>query len=84
MPGRIFRTIVHIIRAATYGGQGMETDRMGAGLRAEAKATDNAPDPNRHHATPDPTFRYSANCASPVPSPPTANTTIGTSMTFSW
>ena len=26
MPGRTSRTVVHIIRAATYDGQGVETD----------------------------------------------------------
>ena len=26
MPGNTYRTVVHIIRAATYGGQGVETD----------------------------------------------------------
>ncbi len=40
------------IRTSGSTSGGVETDRMGAGLSTEAKATDNAPDPNRHRATP--------------------------------
>ena len=43
------------IRTSGSTSGGVETDRMGAGLSTEAKATDNAPDPNRHRAPPDST-----------------------------
>ncbi len=62
MPGRTSRTVVHIIRAATYGGQGVETEsyreseRAPVGLSTVAKASGSyAPDPKGTAPPPDPT-----------------------------
>ena len=60
MPGRTSRTVVHIIRAATYDGQGVETDlwesdlapprkQGGRNTHRTPKGTAPPPDPTVHH-----------------------------------
>ena len=62
MPGRTSRTVVHIIRAATYDGQGVETDlwesdlapprkQGGRNTHRTPKGTAPPPDPTVNHAT---------------------------------
>ena len=62
MPGRTSRTVVHIIRAATYDGQGVETDlwesdlapprkQGGRNTHRTPKGTAPPPDPTGNHAT---------------------------------
>ena len=62
MPGRTSRTVVHIIRAATYDGQGVETDlwesdlapprkQGGRNTHRTPKGTAPPPDPTVIHAT---------------------------------
>ena len=61
MPGRTSRTVVHIIRAATYDGQGVETDlwesdlapprkQGGRNTHRTPKGTAPPPDPTGVHA----------------------------------
>ena len=58
MPGRTSRTVVHIIRAATYDEQGLETDLWESDLAPPRKqAGSYTPDPKGTAPAPDSTIQ---------------------------